>query len=156
MVKSGTILQTISYLTFSQQQSSQILIAIKKLSKVFLVGYGDFSTAKFCSTNPFLLESFFSSRVLYMKILTDFPRYIMKCSGENVILRGIFHVVTGFPLHFMLYRGNLDCFSIRVAGLWCQKNKFKFLGLSLVQLPRYENYNFLLFLIVNIYFQIFY
>ena len=79
-----------------------------------MVGYGDFSTAKFCSTNPFLLESFFSSRVLYMKILTDFPRYIMKCSGENVILRGIFHVVTGFPLHFMLYRGNLDCFSSRV------------------------------------------
>ena len=40
----------------------------------------------------------------------------MKCSGENVILRGIVHVVSGFPLHFMLYRGNLDCFSNRVAG----------------------------------------
>ena len=39
-----------------------------------------------------------------------FPRYNMKCSGENVILRGKFHVL-GFPLHFMLYRGNLDCFS---------------------------------------------
>ena len=35
----------------------------------------------------------------------------MKCSGENVILRGKFHVVSCFPLHFMLYRGNLYCFS---------------------------------------------
>ena len=25
--------------------------------------------------------------------------------------RGIFHVVSGFPLHFMLYCGHLDCFS---------------------------------------------
>ena len=38
----------------------------------------------------------------------------MKYSGGNVILRGIFHVVSGCPLHFMLYRGNLDCFSSRV------------------------------------------
>ena len=38
----------------------------------------------------------------------------MKCSGENVILRGIVHVVSGFPLHFMFYRGNLDYFSNRV------------------------------------------
>ena len=35
----------------------------------------------------------------------------MKCSGENVILRGIFHVVSRFPPHFMLYRGNFDYFS---------------------------------------------
>ena len=28
-----------------------------------------------------------------------------------MILRGKFHVVSGFPLHFILYRGNLDCFS---------------------------------------------
>ena len=41
----------------------------------------------------------------------DFPRYNMKCSGENVILREIFHVVSCFPLHFMLYHGNLGCFS---------------------------------------------
>ena len=41
----------------------------------------------------------------------DFPRFNMKCSGENVILRGIFQVVSGFPLHFMIYRENLDCFS---------------------------------------------
>ena len=34
----------------------------------------------------------------------------MKCSGENVILGGTFHVVSCFPLHFMLYRGNLDYF----------------------------------------------
>ena len=34
----------------------------------------------------------------------------MKFSGENVILRGIFHVVSRFPLHFMFYRGNFDYF----------------------------------------------
>ena len=38
----------------------------------------------------------------------------MKCSGENVILRGIFHVVSCFPLHFMLYRENLNYFSYSV------------------------------------------
>ena len=43
----------------------------------------------------------------------DFPQYNMNCSGENVILRGIVHVVlvSCFPLHFMIYRGNFDCFS---------------------------------------------
>ena len=40
----------------------------------------------------------------------DFLRYIMKSSGENVKLCGIFHVVSCFPLHFKLYRGNLDYF----------------------------------------------
>ena len=40
----------------------------------------------------------------------DFPRYDMKSSGENETLRGIFHVVSRFPLHFMIYRGNLDYF----------------------------------------------
>ena len=38
----------------------------------------------------------------------------MKCSGgkpSTRILRGIFQVVSGFPLHFMLHRGHLDCFS---------------------------------------------
>ena len=46
----------------------------------------------------------------------DFPRYNMNCSEENVILRGIFHVVSSFPLHVMLYRGNLDCFSNSILG----------------------------------------
>ena len=41
----------------------------------------------------------------------DFPRYNMKWSGGNVIKRGIFHVVSPFPLHFMSYQGNLDSFS---------------------------------------------
>ena len=40
----------------------------------------------------------------------DFPRYNMKCSGENEIPRRIFQAVSRFPLHFMLYRGNLDYF----------------------------------------------
>ena len=47
----------------------------------------------------------------------DFPRYNMKCSGENVILHGIFHVVSSFPLLFMLYRGYLDCLSNSVSLL---------------------------------------
>ena len=47
----------------------------------------------------------------------DFPRYNMKCSGENVILHGIFHVVSCFPLNFMLNRGNLDYF-LDSAGLF--------------------------------------
>ena len=42
----------------------------------------------------------------------------MKCSGENVIQRGIFHVVSCFPLHFMLYRGNLDYFLDSVHRPW--------------------------------------
>ena len=37
--------------------------------------------------------------------------YNIKCSGENLILRGIFHVVSCFPLHSILYRGNFDYFS---------------------------------------------
>ena len=41
----------------------------------------------------------------------DFPRYNMKCSGVNQILRGIFHGVSRFPLHFMLYRANVEYFS---------------------------------------------
>ena len=40
----------------------------------------------------------------------DFPRYNMKCSGVNEILSGIFHVVSRFPLHFILFRGNFDYF----------------------------------------------
>ena len=35
----------------------------------------------------------------------------MKCSGENVILGGIFHVVSCFPQYFVLYGVNLDYFS---------------------------------------------
>ena len=34
----------------------------------------------------------------------------MNCSGENEILRGIFRVVSRFPLHFVLYLGNLIFF----------------------------------------------
>ena len=41
----------------------------------------------------------------------DFPRYNMKCSGENEILGGIVHIVLCVPLHFMFYRVNLDYYS---------------------------------------------
>ena len=47
--------------------------------------------------------------------IIDFPRYNMKCSKENVILRGIFHVASCFPLHFMLYRGYFYYFLDRAA-----------------------------------------
>ena len=40
----------------------------------------------------------------------DFPRYYMKCCVENEILRGIFRVVSRFPLHFVFYLENLDYF----------------------------------------------
>ena len=48
----------------------------------------------------------------------DFPRYNMKmkCSGENMILRGKFHVVSCFPLHFILYHRNLDYILDSVEG----------------------------------------
>ena len=38
----------------------------------------------------------------------DFPRYCAKCSGENEKLRGIFQVVSSFPLHFVLYHYQED------------------------------------------------
>ena len=44
----------------------------------------------------------------------------MKCSGGNVIRRGIFHVVSRFPQHFKLYRGKLDYFSNSAGGLEMQ------------------------------------
>ena len=31
----------------------------------------------------------------------DFPTYNTKCSGENKILRGIFRIVSRFPIHFV-------------------------------------------------------
>ena len=43
-----------------------------------------------------------SNNILYsVPKVIDFPRYNMKCSVENVILRGIVHEVSCFPLHFM-------------------------------------------------------
>ena len=57
---------------------------------------------KVCKKNTYILCTV--SKVF------DFPRYDMKSSGENETLRGIFHVVSRFPLHFMIYRGNLDYF----------------------------------------------
>ena len=46
----------------------------------------------------YILRSIFTVR----KVI-DFPRYNTKCIGDNEILRGIFHVVYCFPLHFVLY-----------------------------------------------------
>ena len=57
----------------------------------------------------------------------DFPRYNMKCSGDNLIQREIVHVVSCFPLHFMLYRGYLDYFSDSV----CLRGYLKPLNVSI-------------------------
>ena len=59
-----------------------------------------------------------------------FPRYNMKCCEENVILGRIFHVVSCFPLHFMLYCGNLDYVSDSV-GI-NNNNKKPYILLSLM------------------------
>ena len=56
----------------------------------------------------------------------DFPRYNMKCRGEDVIpvLRGIFHVVSCFALHFiMLYRGNFLLFFGQCNHSWASLNE---------------------------------
>ena len=68
-----------------------------------------------------------STRVYTVPKEIDFPRYNMKCSRENVILRGMLHVVSGFPLHFMLNRGNLDCFSNSVQKLTASSTLTHFL-----------------------------
>ena len=58
--------------------------------------------------------------VLYITSYTvpkeiNFPRYSMKCSRDNVILRGIFHVpvVSCFPRHLLNYRRNFDYSTLR-------------------------------------------
>ena len=48
----------------------------------------------------------------------DFPRYNMKCSGENVIQRRIFHVVSCFPLLLMLYAEIFITFRTVYTGNW--------------------------------------
>ena len=53
----------------------------------------------------------------------DLPRYILKCSVENVILSVIFLVVTRFPLHFMLNPGNCIPFLTVCSLTDCHGNK---------------------------------
>ena len=68
-----------------------------------------------CSVHWFVLELKWQLIPHFLYTVSkeiDFPRYNMKCSGENVTLRGIFHV-SCFPLHFM-FCGNLDYFSDNV------------------------------------------
>ena len=44
-----------------------------------------------------------------LPMVIDFPRYNMKCTGENEILRGIFDVLSRFPVLF------ISCY---VADMW--------------------------------------
>ena len=71
----------------------------------------------------------------------------MKCTGsvENVILRGIFHVISRFPLHFILYCGNVDYFLDSVCGgdlpnFLQQEERRKKTKLILRVLPTKPNY----------------
>ena len=65
----------------------------------------------------------------------DFPRYNMKFSGENVILRGIVYVVSRFPLHFMFYRRNLDHFS---KSAYCECNFFCLKWLEILKILKLQ------------------
>ena len=61
-----------------------------------------------------------------------------------MILRGIFHVVSCFPLHFMLYRGNLDYFSDSVyrdtgsGFVEGQKDQAKYREISMMNFHRWD------------------
>ena len=48
----------------------------------------------------------------------DFPRYNMKYSEENGILRGISHVVSRFPLHFLFIAEIWIAFLTVYNSLW--------------------------------------
>ena len=48
------------------------------------------------------------STVYTVPKIIDFPRNNTKYSGKNEMLREIFCAVSRFPLHFVLYLGNLD------------------------------------------------
>ena len=50
------------------------------------------------------------SHMYTVRKVINFPRYNMKCSGENVILHGIVHVVSGFTV--FLY---ISCY---IAEIW--------------------------------------
>ena len=47
--------------------------------------------------------------------------------GKRDTIRGIFHVVSRFPLHFILYRGNFDYFLAIVCAVASFRFDFKIL-----------------------------
>ena len=58
-----------------------------------------------------------------VRLFTHSANVHRKILGHNIMkdlmatgLRGIVHEVSGFPIHFMFYRGNLDYFSNRVGS----------------------------------------
>ena len=48
-----------------------------------------------------------SGKLCTVQQVIDFPQYNMKCRAKKVNPRGIFHGVSRFPPHILLYRGNL-------------------------------------------------
>ena len=68
----------------------------------------------FGKSNNLLITQVFRRRPVLRRFRTvpkamDFPLYHIKCSAENA--EYFTYVVSSFPLHFMLFRENLDCFS---------------------------------------------
>ena len=56
------------------------------------------------------VQSYFALHHYTVPRVINFPRYNTKCSGEFETLRGIFLLVSCFPVHFMSDLGNLDYF----------------------------------------------
>ena len=97
-------------------------IVFSEQNQAILKSTGTLAIFVYCTVSS--TKNWFTVQYTYIAVYTDvtvpkvndFPPYNMKCSGGNLILRGIFHVVKHFPLHFMLYRRNLDYFSNRVGS----------------------------------------
>ena len=107
-----------------RQSYSDLKKSEPHLKKLYLATILKIFARWICNFAEFLRRNIFQETPLMWFCVTivtytvpkeiDFPRYNMKCRGENVILHGKFHVVSCFPLHIMLYRGNLDYFSVSV------------------------------------------
>ena len=71
----------------------------------------------------------------------------MKCSGENVILRGIFHAVSCFPLHFYVISRErwllfgqctcgVSCYTVCIPGLYLGAGRL----VSTLHVPEAKSY----------------
>ena len=99
----------VNYMDLQNYEFTQKLFKQKNM-QILILFY------KICILQVCVLEIQYCIKILCQSFNTapkeiNFPRYNMKCSRENVILRGIFYLVSCFPLHFMLYHGNLEYFS---------------------------------------------
>ena len=81
---------------------SKIIVLLLKLL-VNIYWHGDKLNAEAKTCDLFSPSWLYSTRPARPHCPKSNPRYNTKCSGENEILRGIFCVVSCFPLHFALY-----------------------------------------------------